>query len=274
MADISLGNELHHHHDHNLARTATISTELFEKLYLSPKISVQGQLRQTFANPTPLALAGFLMTVTPLACQLIGWRGADGSAAAIVGAAFFCGGLCMFIGGLLEFFLGNTFSFVVFCSFGGFWFSMGATVAPPFGAISTFQTATYASGAKNPQFYNTFAFYFFFVGILSLIFLICSVRTNIVFFGIFLGLVIVFQLLAGTYWQVGNGNAALAGRLQIAAGAVLLGVAMLGWYIFMAVMLAAVDFPFDLPVGDLSSVIKGGSERRAALATGDRVSTA
>jgi len=42
------------HHDHNLARTATISTELFEKLYLSPKVSVQGQLRQTFANPTPL----------------------------------------------------------------------------------------------------------------------------------------------------------------------------------------------------------------------------
>ncbi|KAF8537376.1 GPR1/FUN34/yaaH family-domain-containing protein, partial [Trichophaea hybrida] len=168
----------------------------------------------------------------------------------------------MFFGGLLEFFLGNTFSFVVFCSLcppGGFWFSMGATVVPPFGAISAFQTTTYASGAKNPQFYNTFAFYFF-VGIFSLIYLICSIRTNIVFFGNFLGLVIEFQLLAGTYWQVGNGNAALAGELQIAVGAMLLGVAMLGWYIFMAVMLAAVDFPFDLPVGDLSSVIKGSSE--------------
>jgi succinate-acetate transporter protein len=124
--------------------------------------------------------------------------------------------------------------------------------------------------SSHRQYADSVAFYFLFVGILSLVFLICSVRTNIVFMGIFLGLVIDFSLLAGTYWQVGNGNAALAGRLQIAAGAVLLGVAMLGWYIFMAVMLVAVDFPFDLPVGDLSAVIKGGSERRAALATGDR----
>jgi succinate-acetate transporter protein len=31
----------------------------------------------------------------------------------------------MFLGGLLEFFLGNTFSFVVFCSFGTHLFSLG-----------------------------------------------------------------------------------------------------------------------------------------------------
>lgn len=32
----------------------TISPEMFEKLYLNPKTSVKGDLRNTFANPTPL----------------------------------------------------------------------------------------------------------------------------------------------------------------------------------------------------------------------------
>lgn len=32
----------------------SISAELFEKLYLSPKNAVEGELRKTFGNPTPL----------------------------------------------------------------------------------------------------------------------------------------------------------------------------------------------------------------------------
>jgi len=36
---------------------------------------------------------------------------------------------------------------------------------------------------------------------------------------------------------------------------------MAGWYIFFAIMLAVIDFPFGLPVGDLSTVIKGASSR-------------
>lgn len=32
----------------------SISPELFEKMYLSPQTSVQGNLRKTFGNPTPM----------------------------------------------------------------------------------------------------------------------------------------------------------------------------------------------------------------------------
>lgn len=32
----------------------SISAELFEKLYLSPKTAVKGDLRATFGNPTPV----------------------------------------------------------------------------------------------------------------------------------------------------------------------------------------------------------------------------
>jgi uncharacterized protein len=36
----------------------TISPELFEKLYLTPKTAAVGDFRKRFANPTPLGLMG------------------------------------------------------------------------------------------------------------------------------------------------------------------------------------------------------------------------
>jgi len=100
------------------ANSLTISPELFEKIYLNPSNNVKGDLRQTFGNPTPLALLGFLLSLSPLSCELMGWRGAGGNGVATIGAYYFIGGFLMSLGGILEFFLGNTFSFVVFCSFG------------------------------------------------------------------------------------------------------------------------------------------------------------
>jgi hypothetical protein len=36
------------------AASVSMSPELFEKLYLSPQNRVHGDLRRTFANPTPM----------------------------------------------------------------------------------------------------------------------------------------------------------------------------------------------------------------------------
>ena len=36
------------------AGSISISPELFEKIYLSPKNKVKGGIRQTFGNPTPM----------------------------------------------------------------------------------------------------------------------------------------------------------------------------------------------------------------------------
>ena len=47
------------------AGSINISPELFEKLYLSPQNKVSGDLRKTFANPTPLALLGFVSLFFP-----------------------------------------------------------------------------------------------------------------------------------------------------------------------------------------------------------------
>ncbi len=140
------------------ANSLTISPELFEKIYLNPQNAVKGDLRQTFGNPTPLALLGFLLSLSPLSCELMGWRGAGGDGIATVGAYYFIGGFLMSLGGILEFFLGNTFSFVVFCSFGGFWFTLGATLTPAFNAYGEYATDpnNIATGLTSPQFHASF----------------------------------------------------------------------------------------------------------------------
>ncbi len=110
---------------------------------MNPQNAVKGDLRSKFGNPTPLALLGFLLSLSPLSCEMMGWKASGGgndAGIAGVGSYYFIvclldclweekrkktnlyvkGGLLMTLGGILEFFLGNTFSFVVFCSFGMF----------------------------------------------------------------------------------------------------------------------------------------------------------
>lgn len=184
----------------------------------------------------------------------------------------------MIVGGFLEFILGNTFPFVVFISFGAFWLTFAATLQPfymAYGLYAPAGAASPAEGLATVGFTASFAFFLVFMGLLCLVYLVCSLRTNVVFVVIFFTLVIAFSLLAATYWSnaeaIGAATSdpayaakklALAGRLQIAAGATVFVTCMAGWWIFFAIMLAALDFPFQVPVGDLSTLIKGYSEKQ------------
>jgi hypothetical protein len=79
----------------NLTRSQSlsISPEVFEKLYLSPENAVKGDLRQTFGNPSPIkstsiltfssAIVGFVVALSPLSIELMGWRGAGGLSATV-----------------------------------------------------------------------------------------------------------------------------------------------------------------------------------------------
>ncbi|KAI8938430.1 hypothetical protein NX059_004323 [Plenodomus lindquistii] len=246
------------------AGSISISPELFEKLYLSPQNQVKGELRKTFGNPTPLALIGFLLSLTPLSWTLMGWRGAGGSGAASIGWYYFAGGLLMVLGGIGEWILGNTFPFVVFTSFGAFWLGYAATLQPFYGSYELYRDPSNPSstGLESVGFNVGIGYFMICMGMLCLVYLICSIRTNLVFFMIFFTIVPAFGLLAGTFLQLANGRAALAAKLQEAAGAFAFVTCICGWYIFLAIMLASVDFPFSLPLVDLSSVIKGASEKK------------
>lgn len=100
------------------------------------------------------------------------------------------------------------------------------------------------------------------MAVLCLVYLVCSLRTNIVFVTIFLSVVIGFSLIAATYFNLSLGNASVANRCLVGAGAAFFVTSCAGWWIFFAIMLAALDFPFQIPVGDLSTTIKSGTERR------------
>jgi uncharacterized protein len=85
------------------AGSVMMTKELFEKLYLSPHTNIAGTFarRSAIQHLCKLAtdgdtflkwltmlshrgLAGFLLALTPLSCDLMGWRGAGGGGAASV----------------------------------------------------------------------------------------------------------------------------------------------------------------------------------------------
>ncbi|KAI5212267.1 GPR1/FUN34/YaaH-class plasma membrane protein-like protein [Aureobasidium subglaciale] len=285
----SIGNDVDSETALQRIRTAgsiSISPELFEKLYLSPQNKVAGELRKTFGNPTPLALVGFLLSLTPLSCMLMGWRGASNTGASDIGAYFFFGGLLMILGSIGEWLIGNTFPFVVFGSFGAFWLTFAATLQPFYNAYGAFSTDANApgEGLATVEFNASFGFFLVFMGMLCLLYFICSLRTNVVFAMIFFTLVLAFGCLTGAYWNLaiayGNpatsaaraAHAATATRCLTAAGALTFVTDMCGWWIFFAIMLASLDFPFQLPVGDLSTLIKGATDRKKAKEEKERYS--
>ena len=186
----------------------------------------------------------------------MGWRGAGGSGASDVGAYFFFGGLLMILGSIGEWIIGNTFPFVVFGTFGAFWLTFGATLTPFFNVYGAFAPAGQpaAAGLLSPTFNASFAFFLLFMAVLCFLYFILSLRTNVVFALIFFTLIIGFCCLAGAYWQIANainGGATapppLAGKLLVVAGAFTFITDLCGWWIFFAIMLAALDFPFQLP---------------------------
>ncbi|KAH7237999.1 GPR1/FUN34/yaaH family-domain-containing protein [Fusarium solani] len=235
-----------------------------ESAFRSPKNIREKGLPRTFGNPTPIALGGFIMCTTPLSMVLLGWQGAGGLGAANVGTYFYLGGLLLLLGGIGEWILGNTFPAVVFSQFGGFWFTYGATLVPGYGAYSAYAVHTNnpAEGLKEPEFFATFAFFLVAMALLCIVFLVASLRTNIVFFLIFLLLVPTFSCLAASFFHLAQGNVAHAATLQNVGAALLLAVSLLAWYIFTALVLQSVEFPYVIPVGDMPCFVKGGRKER------------
>lgn len=87
----------------------TISPELFEKLYLTPKVPHVGDYNKRFANPTPLGFVGFVISTFTFSMVLMGWGGASGLSP-VVGIFFFVGPLLLTVAMILEWIMGNFFS--------------------------------------------------------------------------------------------------------------------------------------------------------------------
>ncbi|KAL4812417.1 GPR1/FUN34/yaaH family-domain-containing protein [Aspergillus spinulosporus] len=227
-----------------------------ESLYLTPKHpSVQTDLRKKFGNPTPICLMGFLIASTPHACMLMGWRGAGGNGSALVPTYIFFGGIVQILGGIGEWIIGNTFSCAIF-------FTYGRRVMPFFASGMNYSpTGNSFEGQQTGEYAATIAFYYLFLGLLTFIYLICSIRTNVCLFSALFLLVITFSLVAGAFFQIANGAHELAEKLLVAGGAFNFALCVPVWHIFLTQILEAVDFPISIPVGDLSTVVPGRSQK-------------
>ncbi|KAJ5378364.1 GPR1/FUN34/yaaH family-domain-containing protein [Penicillium cosmopolitanum] len=244
------------------AGSVSIPPELFEQLYLSPHNRVKGELRQTFGNPTPIALGGFLICATPFSMVTLGWDGAGGLDAANVGSLVFMGGLLLILGAVGEWILGNTYPATVFAIFGGFWFSFGATLQPSFNAYGAYSPdPSNPAKGMNAEFFATFAFFMVAILIVLTVLGIASIRTNVSLFSLFVVFIPAVGCLTASFFAIARGDAVYATKLQHVGAGLLLAASLIGFYIFIALVLASVDFPIAIPLGDLSTVIKGANEK-------------
>ncbi|KIV83635.1 hypothetical protein PV11_05641 [Exophiala sideris] len=136
--------------------------------------------------------------------------------------------------------------------------AVAGTIIPWFnsaGAYSSTGTDT-IEGLESPAFNSSFAFLILMMGVLNFLFLVCSIRTNAALFVIFSAAVPGFAALAGAHWKIALGQTEAAETLTVASGALFFVCALGGWYILCAQMLESTDMPFQLPVGDLSHLLK------------------
>jgi hypothetical protein len=104
------------------------------------------------------------------------------------------------------------------------------------------------------------AFYPLVMCILSIIFLLGSLRTNGVFVLIFIFASIGFGLGSGAFFHLAHGNTATGLSLAKGLGACFFATGVLGFYFLAAMMIAIMELPIpDLPVFDMSTVIKARS---------------
>ncbi|KAK9853713.1 uncharacterized protein MYU51_005111 [Penicillium brevicompactum] len=206
--------------------SVTLTSEQFERLYLTPMTVRQSSIAKKVGNPTPL------------------------------GPIVFLGGLLLLITSILEFIIGNTFPCVVFGTIGGFWFAFAATMIPSFNAAAPYSSSgtDTAAGLASESFMNTYAFLFITMAVLMVIFMICATRINVVYTLIFLSLLLVFLFLSAAYWQLGQANSIVGNRCVKGAGGSLFVASLLGFYLLIVQLFESIGFPCFLPVGDLASV--------------------
>jgi len=225
-----------------------LTHEQFERLYLQPGgVAAKGDAAKRYGNPTLLGVASFLLCLTPFSCELMGWHASTTNGAVVtVPVYYFIGGLGLTLSGLGEFFIGNTFPSVVFITFGGFWFAFGGILDP------TKDIASALGGATTSDYNNGLAIYLLWWAILTLLYLIASLRTNVVFVLLFIFLEVTFDVLIATYFRLANGNVANLSSYLKAAGAFGFLTCAMGWYLLLVLIMGSTGIPFSLPIGDLS----------------------
>ncbi|KAM0715787.1 hypothetical protein Q7P37_008301 [Cladosporium fusiforme] len=222
----------------------------------STPISLQSQSQSQFqskpmptiGNPTPLAMGGFATTLLTLSLSMMGFRGVH-TQTVFVGDLCFAAGIGMLISAQWEIVRGNTFTYTVLSAFGLFYGGYGATLIPAFGIIERY-------GGLNAEYYNAVGFFVLIWAVLDVIFIIASLRMNVVLIGVFTTIFLCFSLDAASYFALADGHTAASTALLKTAGAFGFISGLLGFYT-VAHYLFDENLGVVLPMGDTSRFFKG-----------------
>jgi succinate-acetate transporter protein len=196
-----------------------------------PVGAVQGREGWTPADPAPLGLAAFALTTFVLSMFNAGLVSKAGEPV-VLGIALAYGGIAQILAGMWEFRTGNTFGAVAFTSFGAFWLSYWALVTFFAGNIPAAHVAA------------SVGLYLIAWGIFTTYMFVASLRTNA-------AVMVVFLLLAVTFFLLGIGNANESDGLVEAGGWFGLATAVAAWYASFAAVVNSTFGRTVLPIRPL-----------------------
>ncbi|KAI5919085.1 GPR1/FUN34/yaaH family-domain-containing protein [Camillea tinctor] len=273
------------HHDeekglHRSATGVTMSPELFEKLYLTPKVPHTGDYHRRFANPTALGFIGFVIAASTFAMIMMGWGGANGLSP-VAGIFFFVGPVVLSVAALIfetysrswfgllridiftvnrlmllalifEWIMGNFFSMMVMGLFTVFWLSFGLLQVPNLQLGAPYATPADPTGIASTEYNAAIGLYLLVWGFAFFTFFLFTLKINTILATIFGLTTTAGFVLSAAYFKASWGDLDAASNLQKAGGAIIFVVAFLGWYMCFIIMAGEMRITVKLPVGDLS----------------------
>lgn len=242
----------------------SMTPEMFEKMYLTPKTPHAVDHATRYANAAPLGFLGFVIATFTFSMVLMGWGGASGFSA-VAGIFFFTGPVLLVLATIFLWIQAQFFAMMVCGLFAVFWLSFGLLQLPTLQLATAYSpTGNVAEGLMSKEMNAVIALYLIVWGFALGTFWIFTIRINAVFAGIFGFVTIAIWILSAAYWKLSNAHYEEAQRLQKAGGALLFIVAILGWYMTFVMMAAEMRW-LNLPVGDLSHYWRTTDIELAAL---------
>ncbi|KAJ3578878.1 hypothetical protein NPX13_g1682 [Xylaria arbuscula] len=208
---------------HRTDTAVTMPPELFEKLYLTPKVPKVGDYNLRFANPTALGFVGFVISTFTFSMVLMGWGGSEGFSP-VVGIFFFTGPLLLTFAMIFEWVMGNFFpiekqgeknadgdiepvskranisqgtngieTVMVMGLFSVFWLSFGVIQLPSLNLSLPYATSGDPTGATSPAFNTDVGLYLLVWGFALFTFFIFTLKINTVF-------ALIFGLVSAACW--------------------------------------------------------------------------
>ncbi|CAF1000839.1 unnamed protein product [Rotaria magnacalcarata] len=204
-------------------------------------------------NAAPIGFCAFALTLFVYSMNIAGATvPVNTSPSMAMGLALFYGGLIQFLAGLFELRIGNNYHALLFCSYSGYWFGLGALYA------STFSFYSFV-GDTTVQ-YKALGIFYLGWTIFTLVMLIASIRTNVVMIVFFFFLMLTYILLTASYFLLWDQNTARAG------GAIGIFTSVILWYAGFASLLKKGDNSyFNLPVFSLAPKDRANSNAKSAV---------